>query len=84
MSTSAAADGEKNGQPLDFKDDDKQPVPTMTVAETALAGLTRLIDMFANADHPYLSKPRVFSVKIFSDYDRLARRGEWTVEEGEE
>ncbi|MBI1359324.1 MAG: double-strand break repair protein AddB [Alphaproteobacteria bacterium] len=84
MSTSAATDGEKNGLPLDFKDADKNPIPTTEVAGQALEGLVRLVGKFASADQPYLSKPRVFSVKIFSDYDRLARRGEWTVEEGEE
>jgi ATP-dependent helicase/nuclease subunit B len=83
MSTSAATEGEKNGQPLAFEVD-KQDVPTMTVAAEALAGLERMIGKYARPEQPYLSRPRVFSVKIFSDYDRLARRDEWTIEEGEE
>jgi ATP-dependent helicase/nuclease subunit B len=84
MSTSAATEGEKNGQPLAFEDADKNAVPTMTVADDALAGLVRMIGKYAQPEQPYLSRPRVFSVKIFSDYDRLARRDEWTIEEGEE
>lgn len=84
MSTSAATDKEKNGQPLAFKDADKQDVPAMTVAEEAFAGLVRLVNGYARPEQPYLSRPRAFSVKIYSDYDRLARRDEWTVEEGEE
>jgi ATP-dependent helicase/nuclease subunit B len=84
MSTGAATDKKKNGQPLQFEDAAKQDVPTMTVAEDALAGLIRLVGKFAQPEQPYLSRPRVFSVKVFSDYDRLARRDEWTIEEGEE
>jgi ATP-dependent helicase/nuclease subunit B len=84
MSTSAATDGEKNGLPLAFKDADKNDVPTMTAAEDALAGLMRMVEKYATPEQPYLSRPRVFSVKTFSDYDRLARRDEWTIEEGEE
>jgi ATP-dependent helicase/nuclease subunit B len=84
MSTSAATDGEKNGQPLAFKDADRQDVPTMTVADNTLAGLIRMVEKYAQPEQPYLSRPRVFSVKVFSDYDRLARRDEWTIEEGEE
>jgi ATP-dependent helicase/nuclease subunit B len=56
----------------------------MTVAADALAGLVRMIGKYAQPEQPYLSRPRVFSVKTFSDYDRLARRDEWTIEEGEE
>jgi ATP-dependent helicase/nuclease subunit B len=78
MSTSAAVTKAKNGQPLAFD----EPVPN--VAEDALTGLTRMIAKYARAEQPYLSKPRVLSVKIYSDFDRLARRAEWTVEEGEE
>jgi ATP-dependent helicase/nuclease subunit B len=83
MSTSAATDRDDNGLPLIFEAD-KQPVPTMTVAADALAGLVRMIGKYAQPEQPYLSRPRVFSVKTFSDYDRLARRDEWTIEEGEE
>lgn len=84
MSTSAATDGKKNGQPLAFTDADKNEVATMTVAADALAGLIRMVEKYAQPEQPYLSRPRVFSVRIFSDYDRLARRDEWVIEESEE
>jgi len=44
----------------------------------------RMIEAYNNPDQPYLSRPRVFSVRVFTDYDRLARRAEWTIAEGEE
>ena len=78
FSTSAAVMKDSNGEPLDLKE------PTATNAETALAGLVKMIASYAKPDQPYLSRPRVFSVKMFTDYDRLARRAEWTIGEGEE
>jgi ATP-dependent helicase/nuclease subunit B len=78
FSTSAAVMKDSNGEPLDLKE------PTAANAETALAGLVKMIASYAKPDQPYLSRPRVFSVKMFTDYDRLARRNEWTIGEGEE
>jgi len=78
ISTSAAVMKEKNGQALNLDE------PVAGVAEKALAGLVHLINLYAQPTQPFLSRPRVFSVKTFSDFDRLARRAEWTVEEGEE
>lgn len=78
FSTSAAVMKESNGEPLDLKE------PTADNAGRALAGLMRMIEAYNNPDQPYLSRPRVFSVRVFTDYDRLARRAEWTVGEGEE
>jgi len=69
---------ETNGEVLDLKE------PAADVAERALEGLVRMIEAYAQPDQPYLSRPRVFSIRLHSDYDRLARRAEWTVEEGEE
>jgi ATP-dependent helicase/nuclease subunit B len=70
---------EKNGDPLEFED-----ATTMEIAEKALAGLSRLIGQYADPAQGYLSKPRVEFIWSVSDYDRLARRAEWAVEEGEE
>ncbi len=78
FSTSAAVMRDANGAPLDLKE------PTADNAEKALAGLTRMIETYSDPKQPYLSRPRVFSIKIFSDYDRLARRAEWAIGEGEE
>ncbi len=78
FSTSAAVMKDSNGEPLDLKE------PTADNAEQALAGLVRMIEAYSNPEQPYLSRPRVFSIKIFTDYDRLARRAEWTIGEGEE
>jgi ATP-dependent helicase/nuclease subunit B len=78
ISTSSAVLKDKNGQALTLDD------PIDEVAEAALKGLQKLIGLYSQPDQPFLSRPRVFSVKIFGDFDRLARRSEWTVEEGEE
>jgi ATP-dependent helicase/nuclease subunit B len=79
MALGAAVASEKNGQPLQFKD-----ATTMDVAAEALAGLTRMIDAYADPTQPYYSKPRVLNLRIPEDYDRLARRAEWTADEGGE
>ncbi|MEZ5937184.1 MAG: double-strand break repair protein AddB [Hyphomonadaceae bacterium] len=79
FSTSRAVMRDKNGLPLEFKD-----ATTMEVAEEAFEGLTKLIAQYARADTPYLSKPRAKFVSKSDDFDRLARRAEWSVEEGEE
>jgi ATP-dependent helicase/nuclease subunit B len=83
FTTSAAVLREKNGRPLVFEDADKALVPTDAVAQAALDGLKRMIAAYARADQPYLSRPRVFTTTVYGDYDRLARRGEWTIDEGE-
>jgi ATP-dependent helicase/nuclease subunit B len=79
MALSARTADADNGQPLEF--DGKT---TMQVAEEALAGLQQLIKAYADPKQGYLSKPRVEFIWSVSDYDRLARRAEWGVEEGEE
>ncbi len=84
FSTSAAVLKDDNGEPLDLKNEDKEPVAAHIVVEKTLDGLKRLIASYNDARQPYLSRPRVFSVHTVSDYDRLARRGEWTLAEGEE
>lgn len=79
MSLSADTMKEENGEPLEFDN-----ASTMDVAEQSLAGLQKLIGQYADPSQAYLSKPRVEFIWSVSDYDRLARRAEWTVEEGEE
>jgi ATP-dependent helicase/nuclease subunit B len=78
IAASAALDEERNGQSLAFKD-----ATTPEVAEAALDGLVRLVRGFRDPAHPYLSRPRVEFVWSASDYDRLARREEWAIEEGD-
>jgi ATP-dependent helicase/nuclease subunit B len=77
MSLSAQTMSEKNGQPLEFESGD-----TMHIAEAALKGLQDLIEQYADPAQPYYSKPRVEFAWSVSDYDRLARRAEWTTDEG--
>lgn len=77
MSLSAQTMSEKNGQPLSF-----DTGSTMDVAEAALKGLQDLIEQYADPSQPYYSKPRVEFAWSVSDYDRLARRAEWTTDEG--
>lgn len=81
---SRASADEKNGLPLDFDIKDAPPITTDQVAEDSLAGFLRLLAQFSDPDQPYLSRPRVFNVAERTDYDRLARRAEWSIEEGEE
>jgi ATP-dependent helicase/nuclease subunit B len=52
--------------------------------EAALANLQALLQRYASPEQPFLSKPRVLKVKIYDDYDQLARRKEWADAEGEE
>ena len=77
MSLSAQTMSEKNGQPLSF-----DTGSTMDIANAALKGLTDLINQYADPAQPYYSKPRVEFAWSVSDYDRLARRAEWTTDEG--
>lgn len=77
MSLSAQTMSEKNGQPLSF-----DTGSTMDIAEAALKGLQDLIEQYADPSQPYYSKPRVEFAWSVSDYDRLARRAEWTTDEG--
>lgn len=79
MSLSAASADEDNGQPLEFE---RPAAPA--VARAALEGLKQLINQYGNPAQPYLSKPRVEFIWSVSDYDRLARRAEWTAEDGGE
>ena len=77
MALSAKTTSEKNGQPLEFENG-----ATMQVADAALEGLKQLIEHYANPAQPYYSKPRVEFAWSVSDYDNLARRAEWTTDEG--
>lgn len=77
MSLSAASADEKNGLPLEFE---RSTPPGIALA--ALEGLKQLIEQYGDPSQPYLSKPRVEFIWSVSDYDRLARRAEWTAEEG--
>lgn len=70
---------EKNGKPLAFENG-----ATMDVAGNALDGLKSLIEQYADPAQPYYSIIRREFAWSESDYDRLARRAEWTVDEGGE
>jgi ATP-dependent helicase/nuclease subunit B len=50
----------------------------------ALSALRGLLQRYAEADQPFLSKPRVQFIKPYTEYDHLARRKEWADAEGEE
>ncbi len=52
--------------------------------EKALAALEALMQRYAQAEQPFLSKPRVQFIKPYLEYDHLARRKEWADAEGEE
>ena len=79
MSMSVEAAKEENGEPLVFKN-----ATTRQVAEDSFEGLKALIEQYANPVQPYYSKPRVEFIWSVSDYDRLARRAEWSADEGSE
>ena len=52
--------------------------------EEALAALQGLLKRYADPAQPFLSKPRVLKVRIYDDYDQLARRKEWADAEDDE
>lgn len=84
MATSAAVMRANNGRPLALVAKDKTPLSTDDVIASTLAGFVRLVETYGDPAQPYLSRPRVLRANDEGDYDRLARRAEWTVEEGEE
>ncbi|MBV8797291.1 MAG: PD-(D/E)XK nuclease family protein, partial [Hyphomicrobiales bacterium] len=55
----------------------------LELADQHFAGLKMLLDAFACADTPYLSRPFPKFVPRFSDYDHLARVKEWSATGGE-
>lgn len=75
LSPGASAISGKNGQPLDIN--------VMEVAQDAFDGFVAMIKAYSNPTQPYLSKPRAEFTWSVSDYDRLARRAEWTSDEGD-
>ncbi len=52
--------------------------------EKALAALRGLLTRYAEPAQPFLSKPRVLKVRLYDDYDQLARRKEWADEKADE
>jgi ATP-dependent helicase/nuclease subunit B len=70
-----------------FGNSDPTPKPlaldAMAHAEKALASLVSLLARYAEADQPFLSKPRVQFLNRYGDYDHLARRKEWADAQGE-
>ena len=56
----------------------------MAEAEKALQALQGLLARYAEAEQPFLSKPRVQFIKPYTEYDQLARRKEWADAEGDE
>jgi ATP-dependent helicase/nuclease subunit B len=67
---------------------DPAPIPLNFDAnaegEKALSALRGLLQRYAEAEQPFLSKPRVQFIKPYTEYDHLARRKEWADAEGEE
>ena len=62
----------------------KLDVTAEAAGEEALAKLRTLLQQYSEPTRAFLSKPRVLKVKIYDDYDQLARRKEWADAEGEE
>jgi ATP-dependent helicase/nuclease subunit B len=64
-----------------FGNADPTPKPldldAMAEADKALSALKGLLHRYAQADQPFLSKPRVLLIKPYVEYDHLARRKEW-------
>lgn len=48
------------------------------MAEDAIAGLAKLLARYGDPDQPYLSRARPKLLSYASDYDHLARFGEWS------
>ncbi|MBX9746117.1 MAG: double-strand break repair protein AddB [Hyphomonadaceae bacterium] len=58
--------------------------PIDEAAAKALIALRGLLERYASAAQPFLSKPRVLRTKLYDDYDHLARRKEWADEKADE
>jgi ATP-dependent helicase/nuclease subunit B len=52
--------------------------------QRALASLRGLLARYADPNQPFLSKPRVLKIRLYDDYDQLARRKEWADEKADE
>ena len=76
LAPGASAVAAKNGVPVD--------VDPMEEAEKAVEGFVALANAYLSVTQPYRSKPRVEFTWAVSDYDRLARRAEWTSDDGGE
>ncbi|MBI1339833.1 double-strand break repair protein AddB [bacterium] len=72
VSTSKGVDNPKNGEPLN--------VDVMALASEHTLALVDLLNQFADEATPYRSKPRAQYAADWGDYDRLARRQEWTAD----
>lgn len=79
FTTGAAVTAEKNGAPLPFK-----PRTVDEIVADAVAGLIRLVGQYADPEQAYIPLQRAEFKTTLSDYDRLARRGEWAIEETDE
>ncbi|SLN22223.1 double-strand break repair protein AddB [Oceanibacterium hippocampi] len=69
--------GEPPGEALPVKS------PTDELVAQSLAGLERLVALFADPATPYLCRPRPELPNAFSDYDHLARVREWATPGGD-
>jgi ATP-dependent helicase/nuclease subunit B len=58
--------------------------PAEALAAQALAGLARLVAVFDRAETPYPARPAPEHAPRYSDYEHLARVGEWSAHEREE
>ncbi|MEM6625846.1 MAG: PD-(D/E)XK nuclease family protein [Pseudomonadota bacterium] len=76
VSPGAHVGAAKNGAPLDLAPDE--------IAAATLNGVLKLVAAYDDIDQPYRSKPRVEFAWSVSDFDRLARRAEWIIDEGDE
>jgi ATP-dependent helicase/nuclease subunit B len=52
--------------------------------ERALKSLEGMLAKYAQAGQAFLSKPRVLKIRLYDDFDQLARRKEWADAGGEE
>ncbi len=77
LAPGAASTKADNGQPVKL---DEGP---MAEAVKARDGFVKLIQSYATTSQPYYSKPRAEFSWDVSDYDRLARRDEWTSDAGD-
>lgn len=77
LAPGAASTKADNGKPVKLDDG------PMAEAEKARDGFIKLVQSYATHNQPYYSKPRAEFSWSVSDYDRLARRDEWTSDAGD-
>lgn len=71
------------GEVLDRTAPSKSGLPLAEMLAKTREGLEKTVADYDNPETAYLSRPRVATIKVYGDYDHLARVKEWGTAQGE-